>query len=112
MGTEPNDEMPKWFKPHADLIYLTLRRLLSANKSLCDLNALEAKLHESHWRELADGLNNPDASLQQLRAILESQRARLAVLADDAKKLPMAEVKAIDRFDVLVRGVGITIPEG
>lgn len=110
MNNPPNNEIPGWFKPQAETIYLSLRMMAVAHKATIDLYVSEAQLQAARWKNLADTMAGPDASLEQLKAEFDRQRDTLSERAESIKNMPMVAVQAIDQIDALLERCGIKIP--
>lgn len=110
MSTEANEQIPDWFKPQAQAIYLSLYALAIGLKSAVDAHAAEAQLRATCARGLADSLSGPTPDLESLKAALESQHETLSKCAESVKNLPTVAVQTIDQIGVILERSGIKIP--
>lgn len=110
MRDKPNSQIPEWFLPQVQDIYLSLRMMAVTHKRIIDLHVGEAELQASLWKGLSDALEGPVPSLENLKAAIEEQHEILRNRADAIKKLPIQSTRIIDQIDVSLERAGIKIP--
>ncbi len=110
MSAESNQQIPDWFKPHAEAIYLSLYAVALGLNNVIDTHAKASQLLATCAEGLADSLSGPTPDLENMRAELESQHEIFSKHAEAVKNLPIVAVQAIDQIGVILERSGIKVP--